>query len=124
MKKIIYKTTLSFVSIFMLALITSAAHGEYTVGKVSLIRTTGSTGHTDFGIENPDSSNTCSCYGYNFRFNTATPGGKAMHSNLLTAKASDKEVLIWYDASTTPGTNNTNGCTWDTLAVTSGIGIR
>ena len=68
-------------------------------------------------------TDTCVYYLENFRFNANTTEGQAMHSLLITAKSNNKNITLWYNPSTTPGTNQTNGCTTSTLAVITGIGM-
>lgn len=68
-------------------------------------------------------ADTCVYYQENFRFNANTTEGQAMHSLLITAKSNNKNITLWYNPSTTPGTNQTNGCTTATLAVITGIGM-
>ena len=66
---------------------------------------------------------TCIYYLENFRFNANTTEGQAMHSLLITAKSNTKNISLWYNPSTAPGTNQSNGCTTATLAVITGIGM-
>lgn len=68
-------------------------------------------------------TDTCVYYLENFRFNANTMEGQAMHSLLIIAKSNNKNITLWYNPSTTPGTNQTNGCTTSTLAVITAIGM-
>ncbi len=67
---------------------------------------------------------TCSFYGDYFQFDTKTEAGKSMLSMLLSAKMIKKKVIIWYNESTAPGTDQTSGCTGTTNAVVTAIGVR
>lgn len=76
-----------------------------------------------FGVNNPP-SDTCNYFGRHFKFDATIPEGKNMLSIFLSALLSGKEIAIWYTPSTTPGTDQTNGCSEATLAVVSQIGIE
>jgi len=76
-----------------------------------------------FGYDGPDLSDTCSFWNRRWRFDTTTDEGKTMLKILLTAVASNRKVILWYHTSAAQGTNHTNGCLPETLAVVYGIGI-
>ena len=70
-----------------------------------------------FGVTNgTDSWNTCTNWYEQFRFDATTPGGQNMLSILMAAKASGGRVDVWFNRSTAPGTNHTNGCTTAAMA--------
>jgi len=69
-------------------------------------------------------ANTCSLWGYHFRFDATTPGGKNMLSILLAAKIAGKRVDVWYTPSSAPGTDHTSGCNAGTAAVLTNIGLN
>ncbi len=71
-----------------------------------------------------DISNTCSYFGYRFKFSTATSQGKAMLSVVLMAKALNKKISVWYNKSSAVGTNETNGCTTATMAEATGVAVN
>ncbi|WP_143247567.1 hypothetical protein [Agaribacterium haliotis] len=68
-------------------------------------------------------SDTCHHYGFNFRFDARTPEGKNIFSMLLAAKMADKKINIWYSPSSQPGSDHSNGCSADAVAVLNSIGI-
>ena len=71
-----------------------------------------------------DISNTCSYFGYRFKFNITTHQGKAMLSVVLMAKALNKKISVWYNKSSAVGTNETNGCTPETMAEATGVAVN
>lgn len=71
-----------------------------------------------------DISNTCSYFGYRFKFNTSTSQGKAMLSVVLMAKALNKKISVWYNKSSAVGTNETNGCETATMAEATGVSLN
>lgn len=80
-------------------------------------------GYVSFGVSNMP-TDTCDFFGFHFTFDTKTDAGKSKLSLLLSAKMSDKSIQIWYDPSTTPGTDNTNGCTNTSVATVVHIGVE
>lgn len=66
---------------------------------------------------------TCSAYGEYFKFDHRTAEGKAYLAMLMTAKASGKEVQIWYDDSTAPGATEADGCNDTTLSRIWGVAM-
>lgn len=72
-------------------------------------------GLVDISISSPPSS-TCQFYGSTFRFDSNASGGKQIYAVILTAKALNKQVNISYNVSTTPGKDQSNGCTATTMA--------
>jgi hypothetical protein len=68
-------------------------------------------------------SDTCSEFGEFYKFDHTTPHGKSLLATLLTAKATGKNVEIWYLPSTASGTNQTNGCNTSTMAVLTGVSL-
>ena len=63
-------------------------------------------------------ANTCSSWGEYFTFDSTTAGGKNILSILLSAEVSGQSgqsIDVWYTNSSTPGTNQTNGCSLYTL---------
>jgi hypothetical protein len=67
---------------------------------------------------------TCNWFIDTFRFNGTSAAGKNMLAMLMTAKVAGIPLTIWYNDSTTPGTNQGNGCTQATMAVPTALGIR
>jgi hypothetical protein len=67
--------------------------------------------------------NTCLWYGTQLVFDATTVQGKMMYTLLLTAKATGKAVDVYYYQSSTPGTDQTNGCTTSTMAVVTDVGF-
>jgi hypothetical protein len=62
-------------------------------------------------------NNTCLFYGWQFVLDTSTQAGKNAYALVLLAEATGKSISIMYQDSSTPGTNQTNGCTPATMAV-------
>jgi hypothetical protein len=56
-------------------------------------------GNIKFGINNPP-SDTCGFYGRHFVFDATTKAGQNMLTILLAAKMANKNVDVWYIAST------------------------
>jgi hypothetical protein len=72
----------------------------------------------------PQPPGTCSGWGEHMRFLLETEDDYARYSMLLTAKASGQKVDLWYNDSTSPGTDHTNGCTSSTSATLYGLGLK
>lgn len=70
----------------------------------------------------PQPADTCSQWGEYFTFDHRSEDGKSFLTMLLTAKTTGKKVEIWYGESTTPGTDQSNGCT--SMATLQGVSIR
>jgi hypothetical protein len=70
-----------------------------------------------------DVTGTCLYYVFRFRFNVTTHNGKAMLGVLLMAKALNKTIEVWYNDSSVPGTNQTNGCNAEAVSLATGISI-
>jgi len=110
-----------YVFALLLLLLPAAAYAGYVADQVpNLIY--GST-TIKFGVDNQP-SDTCAHFLRQFYFDATTESGKNMLSIMLAAKMANKKIDIWYTPSTTPGTNETNGCTPNTLAVVLQIGIK
>jgi hypothetical protein len=125
---VLRKWTASWLALaaFVIAVGGSASAGEYagslTVGRMFFSAGPGTQTIILFAVT-PPPSQTCSYYGVQFQFDTSTPQGKSWYALLLTAKATGKPIDIWYENSTTPGTNETNGCTPSTVSVVDAIGL-
>ena len=111
-----YKFLIGFIVIF-LSTVSEAAY----VGGQSISKLYGSSA-IKFGISNP-SSDTCSYYGRQFIFDATTDKGKNILSILLAAKMANKNINVWYTASSQPGTDEKSGCNGSTLATVADIGI-
>ncbi len=59
---------------------------------------------------------TCDYWGARFHFESESEAGKNMLSLLMAAYVSGKKVIIWYNSSTAPGTNQSTGCTRETMS--------
>ncbi|GLX78751.1 hypothetical protein tinsulaeT_20910 [Thalassotalea insulae] len=79
-------------------------------------------GYVSFGTDKPV-TDSCNYFGYQFTFDTTTEAGKSKLSLLLAAKMAEKKVNLWYRASTTPGTDQNNGCTRNTMALVYSVGL-
>jgi len=66
---------------------------------------------------------TCSNWGEHFKFDSTTLGGKNMLSVVMSAKLANKSVNVWYNDTTAPGTNQSNGCKGGVIAILTSIGI-
>ena len=85
-------------------------------GTISFLGTLGD-GHIILGIS-PVPPRTCTMYGlYQFIFDSSTLGGRNMYALLLAAKMAGKNIQFDYTDSSTPGTDQSSGCSLTTLAV-------
>jgi len=107
----------------ILFLISSSSFAGYTAPSPIKGIYIGKDGMVRFNVE-MIAEGTCDFYNYRFAFDGSTPGGKSMLSLLLSAKIANKDVNVWYNPSTTPGTINGEGCTLSTLAQVTNIGLR
>lgn len=114
--KLIAITTLILLSISKVCFAAYVANIE--IGRIH----TKSNGYVYFEIAGTPPADTCTWYRETFRFNGTSEAGKAMFSNLLASKASGSLIDIWYAPSSTPGTNQSNGCLESTIATVYGIG--
>lgn len=103
-------------------LMSSASYAAY-IGQVTPTRMFGSNVIL-FGITETPPADTCTYFRRQFKFDATTPGGKNMLSILMAAKLANQKVDIWYAASPTANTTETDGCTSATVATISSIGIR
>jgi hypothetical protein len=92
--------------------------GDLSVGRVRVL------GNEVMFAVSPQPPATCSSFGENMRFLLETEDDYARYSMLLTAKASGQKVDLWYNDSTSPGTDHTNGCTSSTSATLYGLGLK
>ena len=114
MKTIIVIASLLFIS---------TANAGYLGGKTPLYIYGGK--GVAFGIAKQNlPKDLCSYWGRQFTFDATTESGKNMLSILLAAKMANKKIDIWYRASKAPGTNHTNGCNGNSMAVLTMIGIH
>jgi len=82
-----------------------------------------SNGFVEFGVEQL-MFGTCDYFGYQFRFDGNTEGGRNMFSLLLAAKNAGRKLDIWYSNSSQGGKDETNGCTLDVLSSPNSIALR
>lgn len=80
-------------------------------------------GYAQFGTS-VQPKNTCSNYGEYFKVDLTTVDGRHFLATLLTAKAADKPIDVWYTTSSAPGTDATNGCNGTTVSVLKAVSIR
>ena len=113
---------LYFTSLFVLLVISQTANAAGYAGKLSVNRIRMDDPIVYFGTT-PQPASTCSNWGEYFKFDHTTPAGKSFLSTLLMAKASGKLLDVWYIESNAPGTDQSNGCAKDSLAVVTGIGV-
>jgi hypothetical protein len=83
----------------------------------------GSDGFAYFGTT-VQPTGTCYYFGEYIRFDAKSDAGKAMLGVLLSAKAAQRKITVWYTDSTTAGTTHANGCTPTTMSVATGIGFN
>lgn len=76
-----------------------------------------------FGIQSPP-DDTCNYFGRHFQFDATTEKGKNLLTILLAAKMGNKQIDVWYVPSSAQGTDQTSGCTHESMAVVSEIGIK
>lgn len=100
----------------------SANASEYGIGLVDRVYT-GTDNMTLFGLKTQQ-PNTCVFWSEHFIFDSSTSSGKNMLSIILAAKMANKSVHVWYEPSSAPGTNQTNGCDRTTLSVLNSVGVR
>src|SRR5579872_1813229 len=106
----------------------SAQSSQQWVGSITIGRTafmgSGPT-FIAFGVPSGTAlpAQTCSYWGVEFQFDTSTPQGKSWYAMLLTAKATGKPIDVWYENSSTPGKDQTNGCTYATISLVDAIGF-
>ena len=111
----------SFLTLVCCLLFSTAESADYAPDlEVTLIHVRD---FVEFSVSVPP-GNTCSLWGYHFRFDATTPGGKNMLSILLAAKLAGKRVNVWYTPSSAPGADQTSGCNLGTAAVLTTIGLR
>lgn len=110
---------LMIICLFILSLNANAAYvANAQLGRVHIK----SNGYAYIQVSSPP-TDTCDWNSEDFRFSYTTTAGQGLLSNLLSAKAANKPIYIWYTSSTTPGKNETNGCTETTMAIITGIGM-
>ena len=112
---------LKIIIICFIGLLSTQCHAGY-LGSTTAIKMYGA-GNIHFGVENGSKSNTCDNYGRSFKFDATTEAGKNMLSILLSASLAGKKVDLWFTDSTTPGTDQTNGCVTSTMATLTSIGL-
>jgi len=114
-----------FASLIFLLLISNTSFAAFTAPfNVTLLRVH-QNGFVEFGItDNPHTTGTCDYFGYKFRFDSNTIGGKHMLSLLMSAKVSGQKIHIWYSESTAVGSDETNGCTPEALAVPESVALH
>lgn len=106
------------IGLFFILLISIMARADSYVANVTVQAVnTVSTGFVLFNVTGSTPAGVCTYFGFNFRFDGTTAGGKAMLSNLLAAYSAGKSVNLSYTNSTTPGTTDANGCTEASMAV-------
>jgi hypothetical protein len=110
-------------ALFLVASPAVAADGWAGGLTVADVRTSDYTVETYFGTTSQP-RDTCSYFGYYFRFDATTVQGKNMYATLLAAKLSGKPVAVWYHNSSAPGTTETTDCTDVALAAVYGITIQ
>jgi hypothetical protein len=111
------------ITLLMLTLLTTnPAFAGYGIGTIDRYFVD-SDGYVMFGTTVP-LNGTCSYYIDQFRFDGKTVAGKNMLATLMAAKVAGVALTVWFTDSTAPGTDHTNGCTYQALAVPTGLGIR
>jgi hypothetical protein len=112
---------------FLLASVLWAVAGQSYAGWVGGAQivevNSGSDGYASISVASAPTG-TCSNWGYHFRFDASTSGGKNMLASLLAAKLAATTVNIWYADSANPGTNQSNGCNNSTMAVLQGVSVQ
>ncbi|WP_044616732.1 hypothetical protein [Gynuella sunshinyii] len=83
-----------------------------------------SKGMVFLGIEGKVPS-TCSWYTRQFTFDSTTDAGKSMLSSLLSMIAQKQKIMIWYSPvdSSLSDSDQTSGCTPETMAKMTGLGV-
>ena len=100
----------------------SAAAGYAGPVKVSTIRGIGDTYvYVRFSVQ---PAGTCDNWSEYVRFDASTAQGAQLLSGLLVAYSSDRQLDIWYEPSSTPGTDETNGCSQTTMATLTKIRLK
>ena len=84
-----------------------------------------SNGKAFVGLDGDLPANACSFFQYYFNFDSTTEVGKNLLSVVMTAQVSKSTVNIWYIHSVAEaGTDQTNGCGQNNMAVLDAIGLR
>lgn len=118
MKNITIKYGLSIALLFL----SNLSYAGYGGGKIDRFYVS-SDGLTRFGLVT-QLDGTCSNWGEHFKFDASTPIGKNLLSVIMSAKAANQTVNVWYLDSPKSGTNQTNGCTTSEMADLTAIGIK
>lgn len=106
----------------MMMIFTTTANAGYASGLEVMRMRVHDDGEVYFGTS-VQPTGTCSNWGEYFKFNHTTAEGKSLLSTLLSAKASGMKIAVWYVESTAPGTDQSTGCTNDSIALITGIGL-
>jgi hypothetical protein len=115
MKKVILSCALFFVA--------SQAHAGWVGGAQIAELNSSPDGYVAIGVTAAPSG-TCSNWGFHFRFDASTSGGKNMLASLLAAKLAHNPVSIWFSESANPGTNQSNGCNNSTMSVLQAVSVQ
>ena len=110
---------LCFILFYSPLLLAANYSGGHEIGRIYVNKF----GKVSFGTI-PHATNTCDHYNFQFKFDSATEGGKSMLTLLLSAKMSKAKIDVWYESSPSPGSDHTNGCTYSNIANISHIGIN
>ncbi len=65
----------------------------------------------------------CWNFGEQFRIDTTTALGRQITATLLAAQLTGRQVTVWYNHSTAPGTGEGTGCNASTSAQLTGIAL-
>lgn len=102
---------------------TSSSHAEWAGGVQLNEVNVSPDGSVNVGLTTQP-ANTCSCWGWYFRFDASTPGGRNMLATILAAKMAGKTINVWYSASPLPGTSQTNGCSGTAVSTLQGVSVQ
>jgi len=111
------------VSIVLLLMNSNIASAQEYQSRIKIFRYFTNSGGTVLLGTVPKGTNTCDYYDLQYRFDGKTSEGKNMLAILMVAHSTGKLIDLWYDASTAIGTDQTTGCTYNTMAVISAVGI-
>jgi uncharacterized membrane protein YbaN (DUF454 family) len=122
------KNKLILISVLVLLSIQTYAQDNNFISGVEIDRIyINASGYVFFGVTTPNLPNTCSFFLEQFVFQNTLDSSenvRTMYAMLLSAKLANRMVHIWYTSSTAPDTNQTNGCSFSTIAKVTQLGIR
>jgi hypothetical protein len=100
-----------------------AAFDTFSVATIRRMYVDGDNGRVLFGVDPVPLTTTCSFFGDQFFIDISTSNGAKMLAVVLFAKAQGGAIHVWYQKSSSPGTNETNGCNYGAMSRVAMIGV-